>query len=368
MNTEESQQLSHSRTLTDSRTFRVLLTATLFAGGLFVLYSGREVILAIVFALFFSYMLEPVVKFMQPRLRNSRGAAIAVAYAALAIFIGGLILVIGGRANRQLRDLREAIPSLVEKQPADAAKELAERAGAAPGTRNRVQRWIDGHRETIKSIAARVSLYTAPAARVLFWSVVIPILAVWVLKDKGAWLRWLAAIPEKEGDRDRLREALLEIDHALARYMWAMLMIALLEFAAFAIFLSAVGMNYAIVLAAVSGFLALIFVFGPLTSAAVVLLAAAVQGNQHWLAILLFLAGWRVVQDYVNTPILFGRRLELHPLVIIFVLFVGWEIGNVFGMFLAVPIAAAFQIMLTAWHRYGHPARDVIAWAKRDAT
>jgi len=66
-------------------------------------------------------------------------------------------------------------------------------------------------------------------------------------------------------------------------------------------------------------------------------------------------------QDYINAPLLFGKRLEMHPLAVVITLMIGWSIGNVLGMFLAVPIAAVSQIVWETWTTHGSPARDIAA-------
>jgi len=39
---------------------------------------------------------------------------------------------------------------------------------------------------------------------------------------------------------------------------------------------------------------------------------------QHWLILLIFLAAWRLIQDYVISPRVMGSSMELHPLAAIF--------------------------------------------------
>jgi predicted PurR-regulated permease PerM len=54
-----------------------------------------------------------------------------------------------------------------------------------------------------------------------------------------------------------------------------------------------------------------------------------------------------VFQDYVLSPHLMSKGVELHPLLVIFGVFAGGEIGGVPGIFLSVP---ALALMRLVWH------------------
>jgi predicted PurR-regulated permease PerM len=87
--------------------------------------------------------------------------------------------------------------------------------------------------------------------------------------------------------------------------------------------------------------------------AALIILGVAITANYHHvLIVLLFLAGWRLVQDYVISPRVLGGRVELHPLAAIFGVLVGGEIAGVVGVYLAIPIMATIRILWRGWHHY----------------
>jgi predicted PurR-regulated permease PerM len=60
---------------------------------------------------------------------------------------------------------------------------------------------------------------------------------------------------------------------------------------------------------------------------------------------------WRGIQDYVNTPRIMGEGLDLHPLLAIFAILAGGEIGGVLGMYLSIPTVAAARILWMNWSR-----------------
>jgi predicted PurR-regulated permease PerM len=278
----------------------------------------------------------------------------------VGIFVWLAIATAGARLTQQAESIGRSVPALTEQlQSGNAATTFGSQAGLSPDVQNRIRLWLKRNQARVSAFIAAAGQYAMHAAAIAFWAIVIPILSIWVLRDKHRWMRWLSQIPDDPVEKRRVRDTLAEINGAMRRYIWAQLLLSVFAFAAYAIFLSLIDLKYAIVIAAVAGLLELIFVFGPLATAIIVLGVALFSGQHHWLAIVVFLIGWRVVQDYVNTPLLFGERLDMHPLWVVLVLVLGWEIAGVIGMFLAVPIAAAVQITWCAWSKYGHPGKDL---------
>jgi len=90
---------------------------------------------------------------------------------------------------------------------------------------------------------------------------------------------------------------------------------------------------------------------GPLVGAIAILGVAFLTNYQHLLLVALFLGVWRIVQDYVTTPRLMGRRLQLHPLAVIFAVLVGGELAGVIGVYLSIPVAATLRVLWRRWQR-----------------
>ncbi len=77
----------------DSRTSRVVFTLLLFALGLGLLYVARRTLMAFLFAIFFAYLIDPLVTHLR-RLVKGRGRAIAIIYVLLlTLLVIGLFFV-----------------------------------------------------------------------------------------------------------------------------------------------------------------------------------------------------------------------------------------------------------------------------------
>jgi predicted PurR-regulated permease PerM len=87
---------------------------------------------------------------------------------------------------------------------------------------------------------------------------------------------------------------------------------------------------------------------GPLAAAVIIIVVSAVSGYAHVLWVVIFLGLYRVFQDYVLSPHLMSKGIELHPMMIILGVLAGGEIGGIAGIFLSVPALALIRLL---YHR-----------------
>jgi hypothetical protein len=64
---------------------------------------------------------------------------------------------------------------------------------------------------------------------------------------------------------------------------------------------------------------------------------------------IVFIIVWQRFEDYVVQPVVYRRALKVNPIVTIISLLVGAELLGILGVLLAIPTAAAIQIILRDW-------------------
>jgi predicted PurR-regulated permease PerM len=114
---------------------------------------------------------------------------------------------------------------------------------------------------------------------------------------------------------------------------------------------------HAAVIAITVGVLELLPVVGPALSGVLLASAAFAQGHNLGLAIgfLAFALLLRLSIDQVVGPLILGRSVTLHPVVIIFAFLAGGVLFGAIGVLLAIPAAATIKILLES--TYGDPPR-----------
>jgi len=337
--------------LADARTARVLITVLLFALGLGFLYVARQTLMAFLFAIFFAYLMSPLVSNLE-KLLHGRVRAIAVIYLLLLGLVIVFFISMGPRIGRESARLGQSLPALAKLSSGEIAEQLGQQRGWNLRMVEFLRDYLAGHSDEIEQLAKNVGLRLAEVAKQAWLLAIVPLLSIFFLKDGRAFSEVLLALVQSRPQRELLQGVLSDLNQMLAHFIRAQLTLAALTFVAFSAVLAIMRMPYALVLGTVGGLLEFIPVLGPLTAAVVIVVVALLMGYQHWLALIVFLGIWRLIQDYVSSPRIMGQSMELHPLAAIFGVMAGGEVAGILGIFLSIPVMASLRIVFRRWRLY----------------
>lgn len=338
--------------LTDSRTARSLVTVLLFALGLGFLYVARATLIAFLFAIFFAYLMSPLVTQLE-RLLRGRGRAIAVIYTVLLGLVILFLVVVGPKVTREGARLGQALPGLLAQlSSGQIAIQLGGEHGWSGATTQFVQSFLVAHQYDITQLAQRVGLRVADVAKQAWLLFVVPLLSIFFLKDGRAFSDFLLSAIQSRPQREFLENVLNDLNQMLAHFIRAQLILAALTLVVYSVFLGAMGAPYALVLGTIGGVLEFIPVVGPLVGALTIITVALLMSYHHWLILIIFLGIWRLVQDYVSSPRIMGESMELHPLAAIFGVMAGGEVAGILGVYLSIPVMASLRIVFRRWRLY----------------
>jgi predicted PurR-regulated permease PerM len=339
----------------DRRTVSVLITIGLFAAiGAFI-YGARRILIVFLLAILFAYLLEPLVsRFESWNLvsRGSRALAILEVYAILCAAIAIIFILIGPRILDEARNLAQALPGLFQKvSSGQIVIQIGSRRGWSYSTQMWLQQYLAGHRNVILGWVGFVGARVANLFANAIWVVLIPILAVFFLKDGRRITDKLLEMFDRRQQKRFLTGITDDLGEMLAHYIRMQIVLAGLSLTAYIVGLSLLRVPYGAAVGAIAGVLEFIPIIGPLVGAVAILGVAFLANYHHLLIVEAFLGLWRLLQDYVTTPRLMGGKLQLHPLTVIFAVLVGGEIAGVIGVYLSIPIAAALRIVWRRWQR-----------------
>jgi len=154
--------------------------------------------------------------------------------------------------------------------------------------------------------------------------------------------------------REDWRKAFQEIGTRLTAYVAGIVINGALVGAAMGLSLALLGIPFALLLAVVVAVFQAIPMVGAIISGPIVLvIVLATSGWTKMLVVLAIFAIVQIVDQNVVSPIIFGQRVQLSFLLIIFATIVGGTLLGIGGAFLAVPAAAVLQVIVV---RIGAPA------------
>jgi predicted PurR-regulated permease PerM len=180
--------------------------------------------------------------------------------------------------------------------------------------------------------------------------IIIPFITFYILKDFEKIKSGVKKLFPKNS-RDKYTGYYHKIDDLLGRYLRGALIVALINGTLVAVILSIIGIRYAILLGALAGLLDLIPYFGLLISLVLSCLVALFSGNplvQMPLTFLTFI-GLNILETSTLAPRIIGKKIGLHPAVLILSLLVFSYFFGFIGLLIALPTVSIILMFAKEW-------------------
>lgn len=174
-----------------------------------------------------------------------------------------------------------------------------------------------------------------------------PFLAFFFLRDGRRFKRFLGrAVPNAYFERTLY--LLHELDRTAHSYFQGLLKLTVLDAAALALGLAALGMSAPVTLGLLTAVLAWVPYVGSILGCAVVVLVAAADfPNDPAIAygtVALFILV-RMLDDFFFMPMTIGRSLRIHPMLSVVMIFVGGALAGVAGLMLVLPVLGVAMVV-----------------------
>lgn len=310
-----------------------------------------SILLPFVAGMAIAYFLDPVADWLEAR-KFSRAISTTIILLAFFMLMGLLITLLFPLLQRQVVDLFQMIPGIVETIRTEAVPWLEQSiAGLSPeameDVRNAAKEFAGNSVKWFTSMAGNLWSGGVAFFNMLSLIVITPVVSFYLLRDWDLITAkidsWLPRRPAPT-----IREQFLEIDRTLAAFVRGQSSVCLVLALLYGIGLTIVGLKSGLLVGLGAGLISFIPYLGAATGLVVGLSIAVFQFNE-WLPIAIvagiFLTG-QTLESYVLTPRLVGDRVGLHPVWIIFALMAGGALFGFTGVLLAVPVAAVVGILI----------------------
>lgn len=329
----------------------VILTTVLLLSFIFIIYFGRT--LAPFFAsIVVAYLLESVIVRLE-RYKVPRAMAVGVVFLIFMAVMFVLLIWMVPRLITQITQLVQSLPSyfstgldflrtLPEKYPHLVEQEQVK------GIINKVTSEVTilGQQMLGKTVSSVFSVFS-----IAIFLVIMPILVFFLLKDKAQILAWLRQFIPRDSKLTLSvwREVDIQIGNYVRGKAFEILLVGLITYIVF-VFLD---LDYAILLATLTGFSVLVPFIGAVAVTFPIALVAFVQFG--WSApfayVMLSYGVIQMLDGNVLVPWLFSEVNNIHPVaIIVAVLFFG-GIWGFWGVFFAIPLATLVNAIIQSWPR-----------------
>ncbi|WP_316246000.1 AI-2E family transporter [Bacillus sp. E214] len=292
-----------------------------------------------------SYLLHPLVEKVHQKGLH-RGLAIGLIYLVFFGAVGyGLYKGIPVFIN-QMIDVAERAPEMAELYRGYIARFHSQTSSWPFGLHDRLEQIISSIEMKLSSSITVLIEALSGLSDFFIFVLLIPLISFYLLKDAEKIIDFgLRLFPKKS--RDTTKKFLKDIDHSLGGYLRGQLLVCTIVGSFAAILFWLFGMKYPLLLSLFIGVTNIIPYFGPLIGAVPALLVAITMSTGMVIKVAIIIIVIQFLEGNVLSPIIMGKTLKLHPLIIIFALLVGGEISGILGLILAVPILAFLKVAIT---------------------
>lgn len=336
--------------LTDSRKLRnqmprwVLIILALGAAAV-IASRITHLLMMLIAAVVIAYILSSVISAFE-RLGIKRSVAVILLFALAGVFVIAADLIFIPDLKQEIMNVYAKCPEY-SRQIKDALLLIAKNsAGKYPFIESSITKLVDnefgpsGFLERTEDASQLLKQATPFIMALIF----VPFFVFFLLKDWPIVMkRVMTWVPPSYVETTI--SVIEEINILVGKYLRGLAVDCFVIGAMASAGLWLIGINYPITLGILSGVANIIPYFGPIIGCAVSSLVALMQYRSFdpvWNVVVLYLV-IKIMDDLVIQPLLIGKGVHLHPMLLVITLIVGEELFGVVGMILGVPVVTAAQ-------------------------
>ncbi len=329
----------------------VILTSVIVLVFAFIIYFGKS-LAPFLAAIVVAYLLESVVSKME-QLHVPRFIAVSLVFLVFIALMFILMIWMIPTLTKQVTQLVQQLPTYLSTG-LDFLRKLPEKYPNLIET-EQIQSITTSITNEISKLGQKIistTLYSVFSVfSIALFLVIMPILVFFLLKDKSVIMNWCRQFFPR--DTKLTLSIWQEVDIQIGNYVrgkaFEIILVGLVSYIAY-IFLD---LQYAILLATLTGFSVLIPFIGAVAVTLPIALVAFFQfgWSSDFAWVLVTYTVIQMLDGNVLVPWLFSEVNNLHPVaIIVAVLFFG-GIWGFWGVFFAIPLATMVNAIIEAWPR-----------------
>jgi predicted PurR-regulated permease PerM len=327
---------------------KIVVVACLVLAALYFIYLIRTVVGLVLIAVFFALAIAPAVNWLSDH-KVPRWSAILLVYVGIGAGIFGIGLLMVPPLVKGVNNLSDDLPGYVDdlrenksfrdyddkyhitEKLNDQADTLPSKLGDAAGTLRDV---------TVGVFSRFVQLFS------------ILVITFLLLMDGAKILEFF--YKQMPAQREaRMRAVAKDISDAISGYVFGNFVISILAGIVTYVTLEILNVPFAVPLAVLFAFFDLIPLIGATLGGILIGIVVAFVDFPTslivWVAVLI---GYQQIENNIIQPVIYGRTVQIHPLVVIIAVLIGGALLGVLGVLVAIPAAAAIQSVVRDWWHF----------------
>lgn len=304
------------------------------------------VMVPLMLAVFFYYLLRPLIDFLSSR-KLKRTLAILLVYLVIAVLLLGFTVGVWPSLQSQLLNLGNNMPGVLRAVGEQLSKlentELL--SGLIPENMN-LSSQLMGYLNTGFSLAtgyvSGLFSFVSNFAIVLF---TFPILLFYMLKEGGKFGDKLVSFFPKRYHEEGAG-VIAEIDGVMGSFIVGRVLVNLALGVLMYIGFLIIGLPYALLLTMVAVLMNFIPFIGAILSTVPIFIFGLIESPSTavWSIVVVLVA--QQIQDNLVAPYIFGKSMDIHPLTTIILVLAGGDFGGIIGILVIIPVYMMLKIII----------------------
>jgi predicted PurR-regulated permease PerM len=330
----------------------ILLALAAVAGFMFAWWAfGRlkSLLVILLVSMFLALAIEPAVNWLAER-GMRRGVATMLVFLLLFFLAAGFMVALGSLFVSELTSIAENLPAYADK----VIKLINDTFGTHLSAKD-VSGQLSVDSSTLQkygqSAATNVLNISASVLGGLFKLFTVLLFGFYLSAEGPKFRRYIVSFfpPAKQGEVLRAWE--ITIDKT-GGYIYSRLLMALISFVAHYLFLTILGVPYALALGAWVGLVSqFIPTVGTYLAGALPIVVALAEQPLDALWILIFVLVYQQLENYLIQPRITAKTLQVHPAAAFGAVVAGAALLGPVGAFIGIPVAASGQAFFSTYVR-----------------
>lgn len=338
-----------------------------------VLYALSSFLFPILLAIGVAFALYPLSRMFvrlqlgKTGMHPSRVAAIVLAFIASTVVMVCAVSYVVLPLFAQLNELLVKLPEYSKQMEGDSLlRILKEPSAGVPMLPSSLEGLLEDAINSVMgflaSVARNLLNSTVQMVANLLGLVVVPFLAFYFLKDWRLLCRMITDLFTPDA-RPKVSHVLARIGVAISGYVQGLWIMSMLAALSVTLVLLILGVPYPLVFGLIALLAETIPVIGPMISAIPALFVAYTSTTPNTaLCLAVFYIIYYTLDSQMLQPIVMGKKINLHPVVILLALLIGGKLFGILGMLFAMPVAAVYRVLYDElWHYDGNDREGELA-------
>lgn len=309
-------------------------------------YRVRTILTPFLFAVVIAYIFYPLVVLFETR-GMSRVRAILLVYTAFGTLLGLTLWTVLPKLTSELDDVLRQLPGHFKhwEEVGKDTLSIFRKIKLPDMVQDGLNVIMERLELAIEGLASKITELVMGAFTNFVSLLISPILAFYLLRDHQAMrARSLQYVPAHY--RGEVREIMGEVNQALNGFFRGQLLVSVFVGVFIYLGLLLLRIPNALFIGFIAGIFDIIPYFGPVLGFIPAATFALLKSPLTVVWVLFLFVAANQIENGIISPKIIGERVGLHPLVVIFALFVGGDLMGLVGMLLAVPVAATLRVIL----------------------